>query len=340
MVYRAGTEEFKMTSGKVDQAHPDVSILVVSYNTRDMTVACLQSVLAKVRGVNVELIVVDNASTDGSATAIDTAVPEAHLIRLEKNIGFGRANNLAARDARGRYLLLLNPDTLLRHDAVTAIVDFAGRCPDALIWGGRTVFADGSLNPTSCWRDPGLWSLVSQLSGLSRVLSRSELFNWEAYGGWQRDRERRVDIVTGCFLLIERSFWESLDGFDPDYFMYAEETDLCYRARLCGARPAFTPTAEIVHYDGASEAIRGPRMVRIFQGRVTYFRKHWSIPRRTAALALVRGFVLSRVLGYDILARVAGHNRFSGTAEQWMYVWRHRADWLSGYPGYVAERDG
>jgi hypothetical protein len=179
-----------------------------------------------------------------------------------------------------------------------------------------------------------------QVSGLSRLLSRSELFNWETYGDWQRDRERRVDIVTGCFLLIERGFWDALGGFDPDYFMYAEEADLCYRARLHGARPAVTPAAEIVHYDGASETVRGPRMVRIFRGRVTFFRKHWSRPRRMAALTLMRVFVLSRALAYSAAARLTGRERVLEAAEQWRHVWHHRDDWLPGYPEYVPKGEG
>lgn len=317
-----------------------VSILVISYNTREMTLDCLESVVEKTRDVKYEIVVLDNASTDGSVDAIaawmDTrqssdAQPRMRLVRRTDNLGFGRGNNVAAAEASGDYLLLLNPDTRLLDDAVSAIVAFARRRPGARIWGGRTLFEDGRLNPTSCWGDPTLWSLLCDATGLTLLFPRSETFNPNAYGAWQRDREREVDIVTGCFLLIERAFWEELGGFDPDFFMYSEEADLCRRARQRGALPAITPEATLIHHGAASERIFGPKVVRLYKSKATYFRKHWSGWRCRLGCFLIELRALGRATGFAVAARLTGRDRYRASSADWWHVWQHRREWRKGY---------
>src|SRR5690606_35725860 len=112
-------------------------------------------------------------------------------------------------------------------------------------------------------------------TGLSSLFRGSSLFNPEGYGGWKRDTVREVDIVSGCFFLIRRELWERLGGFDPAFFMYGEEADLCLRARKLGARPMVTPEATIVHYGGASERVRADKMVRLLQAKALLIRRHW-----------------------------------------------------------------
>ena len=181
----------------------DLSILVVSYNTRAITLECLESLYRHPPSVRYEVIVVDNDSRDGSAEAIAAAFPQARLIAAKENLGFGGGNNLAAQYASGRRLLLLNPDTIVFERTFDAVWEFAEREPLRGIWGGRTLHKDGSLNPPSCWRDLSLWGLATQAVGLQHFFPENEFISWEDYGGWQRDRERAVDIVAGCFLLID-----------------------------------------------------------------------------------------------------------------------------------------
>src|SRR5262249_52669728 len=235
---------------------PLVSIIVVSYRTRELTLECLRSIARETVGVSHEVLVVDNASGDGSAAAIAQEFPDVKLIALDGNVGFARANNIAAGEARGRYLLLLNPDTVVIDRAIDRLLEFAAEHPQARIWGGRTLYADRTLNPTSCWRRMSLWNVFCRTAGLTGLFPRSQLFNSECYGRWDRSTVRDVDIVTGCFLLIERDFWQRLGGFDARFFMYGEEADLCLRAAKLGARPAVTPNATIIHYGGASEQVR------------------------------------------------------------------------------------
>jgi hypothetical protein len=303
-----------------------LSIIVVSYNTREVTLACLASVYRYPPDVPFELILIDNQSADGSAAAVSERFPQVRLINAQENLGFARANNVAAREARGERLLLLNPDTLVFDGSLTALWDFAGARPDRGIWGGRTLFEDGSLNPTSCWGRITPWSLFCSAVGLNWAFPRSHVFNPESYGDWPRDTEREVDIVTGCFLLIDRSLWERLGGFDPLFFMYAEEADLCLRARALGYRPTVTPSAVIVHLGGRSEVSHVEKTIKTARGRMTLVRKHWRQPARGAGIALYTLWALLRYLA-SAFGGAGGH---SGRAK-WEPIWRRRGEWLAGY---------
>jgi GT2 family glycosyltransferase len=305
-------------------------VVIVSYNTKDMTLACLESLAFNSPQVEYEIIVVDNGSTDGSALAIEREHPKIRLIKLGENVGFARANNLAVRNSVGKFILLLNSDTIVMGDAINNLLRFAGEYAKAGIWGGRTLFADGTLNPTSCWRFMSLWSIFTQSVGLASFLRRSPLANPEAYVGWQRDSVRQVDIVTGCFLLVTRELWEQLDGFDERFFMYAEEADFCFRARLVGARPLFCPDAVIVHYGGASQSSQPvAKNVQWLAGRVRLMRKHWPRLRATCGRALLVLLVLARVLAFGLISACTG--RKASQALGWATVWKRRQEWIKGY---------
>lgn len=310
---------------------PRVSILVISYNTQAMTLACLASIAAET-ALPHEVIVVDNASPDGSAAAIAAAFPDLALIASGENLGFARGNNLAAGRARGEYLLLLNPDTVVLDHAVDRLVAFAERTPQAGIWGGRTLNADMSLNPMSVFGDQTLWRLFCGASGLSAALPESPIFNAERYGGWARDSEREVDVVQGCFFLIRRSLWDRLGGFDPSFVMYGEEADLCLRARRLGARPRMTPEAAIIHYAGASSSRRSDKAVLVFKSRITLARRHLAAWRRPAGVFLLRAWPLGRKLGAALAARLTGRPGAAAAAAHWDAVWRARAAWRDGFP--------
>lgn len=310
----------------------DISILMVSYNTRAMTEAALASAVAATRRTSYEIIAVDNASEDGSAAMLMAHPSHPKVIALPDNVGFADGNNIAARSARGRYLLLLNPDTLVHDGAIDALLAFARANPEARIWGGRTLFGDGALNPASCWRRMTPWNLVCRASGLTAIFPKSEVFNSEAFGGWQRDGERRVDIVSGCFLLIERTLWEQLGGFDPAFFMYGEEADLCLRARAFGARPIVSPSATIVHYGGASERTRTAKMVRLLAAKALLIRRHWRPALRPLGLALNAAWPLSRAIATGLAARLSSDDALRETAKTWREIWARRSEWRGGYP--------
>lgn len=313
-----------------------LSIIVVSYNTREMTLACLRSVFEQTRNTPFELLVIDNQSSDGSADAIEAEFGgRLMLVRSEENLGFARANNVMAQRATGRYILLLNPDTVVLDGAIDRLMAFAAQRPQAGIWGGRTVFGDRSLNPTSCWRRQTLWSLVCHATALSAVFRGSSLFNPEGMGGWKRDSEREVDIVTGCFFLIERSFWERLGGFDPAFFMYGEEADLCLRARRLGVRPRITPKATIVHYGGASEPVRADKVVRLLSAKSRLLVRHWSGLLEPLGQFMLFMWCWSRWSLLSILGVFNPQQRKN--AEDWGSIWRRRQEWVAREPRVASD---
>jgi GT2 family glycosyltransferase len=304
---------------------PDLSIFVVSYNTRDYTLACLRSVYEQTSDLAFEVLVVDNASRDGSAEAIAAEFPQARLFPLDENLGFGRANNVAAREARGKAFLLLNPDTVVLDGAIQQLHRFASAQRPEVVAGGRTFFANGALNPGSCWGELSLRSLFCMATGLAQLFPRSLLFNPHALGDWQRDTVREVGVVAGCLLWIRRELWERLDGFDPDFFMYAEDVDLCMRARATGARCMICPDARIVHYAGVSEKVRADKMVRLFRARAQLMRKHWARPRARLGVALLSFWALMRRAGFAAASRL--HPRFQSGHATWSQIWSERGAW-------------
>lgn len=306
-------------------SRPQVSIIVISYNTREMTLECLRSVVAQT-SIPYELIVVDNASNDGSAEAIAAEFPDIKFLPETENHGFALANNIAVTHATTDYVLLLNPDTVVLDQAIDRIFFFSQKMPEARIWGGRTVFADHSLSPASCWGRMTLWSLFCQSSGMSSLLPKSALFNPEAMGGWLRDSIRQVDIVTGCFLLIARADWDVLGGFDETFFMYGEEADLCLRAQeQLGAKPHISPEACIVHYGGASEKVQSDKMVRLLSAKIELIARHFPSWQRPLARFVLHMWPASRKLGLAIL------RPGSEKARTWAEIWHRRVDWAQGF---------
>jgi N-acetylglucosaminyl-diphospho-decaprenol L-rhamnosyltransferase len=300
---------------------PDISVVIVSYKVPELLRACLASVQRETVGCTFEIVVVENASGDGSAELVRDEFPDVRLIALDQNIGFAAGSNLAARAALGEYVLLLNPDTELVGDTLGALLAYARAHPEAGLVGGRTLRPDGELDPGSCWGAQSLWSLVCFASGLSSLFRGSRLFNPESLAGWSRDSERQVDIVTGCLCLTPRAVWEQLDGFDESFFMYGEDADLATRARRRGYSPAITPEAVILHHVGASSDSVDKREMNL-RCRVALARKHWTPARATTAVALLQAGTGLRALG----AAVTRHR-----SSAWPAVWRRRRDWRGGY---------
>lgn len=307
----------------------ELSIIIVSYNTRDITLDCLASLYRYPPSVPFEVLLLDNESADGSAAAVREAYPRVRLFEQRPNLGFAGGNNVAAKSATGRRILLLNPDTIVLPETFAGVWDFAERQPWRKIWGGRTLQGDGkTLNPTSCWRRITLWSLFSQSSGLQHLWHDTSMFNPEVEPSWQRDTERDVDIVSGCFLMIDADLWQQLGGFDPHFFMYGEDADLSLRARALGARPGISPKAELIHLGGASST-RTEALMRIVRGRITLMQKHWS----PLAYRLGKGMILYWSWCRMVLSRFKS-GRGDGPGEsrtKWKTIWDRRQEWLRPY---------
>jgi len=302
----------------------DVSILIISFNTRTLTLDSLASVISQTRGVSFEVIVVDNASSDGSADAIAELYPQVKLVRLQENIGFARANNRAAKQATGDFVLLLNPDTVVLDGAIQKAIAFVRTQFDDVVVGARTFFADGSLNANSCHGQPTPWSLLCQASGLTSIFRNSAVFAPESLGSWRRDTTREVDAVSGAFLLISRKLWKSLGGFDESFFMYGEDTDLCLRAWKSGARCVVRPEVMLIHYGAASDCVRPDKMIRLFRAKVQLLLKHWRPSSVRFGVGMLKAAAFSRMLASGVvqLLRPARREQYL----TWREIWRRRLE--------------
>ena len=313
------------------QARPTVSIIVVNYRTRELTLNCLRSILRETKGVSYEILLVDNASDDGIIEAVSREIPSVRCIPLSSNVGFARANNIAAEQARGRFVLLLNPDTLVLDGAVDKLLTFALEKPEARIWGGQSLRGDLSIDPTSCWRRVSLWEVICRTFGIATAFPNSRILNPEGYGGWDRLSPREVDIICGCFMLIDREMWDQLAGFDGIFFMYGEEADFCLRAAKAGARPAFTPQASIIHYGGASPQVEAQRLVRGLSARAELIQRHVSPTTRRVSLFINSMLPLVRAVGYGLAARLSNKPERLARAKTWRHVWSKRGAWQFGF---------
>ncbi len=245
-----------------------VSVIVVNRNTRAPLARCLGSLRIARESLAMEIFVVDNGSTDGSPSMVATEYPEARLIALQENLGFARANNLAARLAEGRYLLLLNSDAAVEPDTIPGLVAFLEAHPEAGIAAPRLRNPDGSYQP-SVRAFPCPRNLLLEATALDRLLRRP------THGGFPGDATRPVEYVSGAALMIRRPLWEELGGFDESFFFYGEDADLCYRALARGAQTWFVHTVEAVHEGGASSSSLGPgAAVEGYRAYLLFLREH------------------------------------------------------------------
>lgn len=265
-------------------SRPDLSICIVSWNTRSDLEAALSSVLEADPELQSEVVVVDNASADGSPEMVEERFPAAKLLRSPDNMGFARGYNLAAASAVGRHLFLLNPDTLTRPGALRALVGFLDSHPRAGAVGPRLLNSDGSLQ-YSCRRFPRPMAAVFRNTPLGRLFPRNRCTREYLMTDYDHTQESEVDWVSGAAMCIRREAWEQVGGLDEGFFMYAEDMDWCWRAREAGWGVWYVPGAEIVHRIGRSSDQAPLQMVIEFhRSMARFYRKHyasaWPLPVR------------------------------------------------------------
>lgn len=250
---------------------PDVSVVIVSWNTRAMTLACLASLPAAAQRATWDAWVVDNASADDSAAAIRREQPAAHVIANPTNVGFAAANNQGIHSSRGRYVLLLNSDTLMAPGALDVLVDLADAHPRAGVVGAILLNPDGSYQsgPTPF---PSVWNELLSVTGLGRRLS---FRGYPSKPEPQARHVQRADYVGGACMLARREAIDGVGGLDEGYFMYGEESDWCWRMQKAGWEVWYTPDAEITHFGGQStRQVRDAMTVALYRSKVRFFRVH------------------------------------------------------------------
>jgi GT2 family glycosyltransferase len=244
-----------------------ISIVIVSYNVCQLLDECLQSVQRALQGIDGEIWVVDNDSTDNTVAVLQPRYPDVHFIANKDNVGFARANNQAIRQSDSEYVLLLNPDTVVYEPTIRGCIDFMDHHPEA---GGAGVMmhnADGSLAPESRRGLPTPWVAGLKMLGFTKRYYMSHL-PWDQPG--------RIDVISGAFCMLRRKAIDQIGLLDEDFFMYGEDIDLSYRLLKGGWQNWYLPY-EITHFKGKSTQKTDFRYVHIFyQAMLIFFRKHYS----------------------------------------------------------------
>ncbi|WP_147251434.1 glycosyltransferase family 2 protein [Blastococcus sp. TBT05-19] len=312
----------------------DVSVLIVTYNSDRYIADCLTSLATALKGVDAEILVYDNASNDDTLRTV-ADFPGVRVIAGDANIGFAAACNRLAAQSHGRYLWFLNPDTRVRAEAVRELLKAADHFPSAKLYGARTVAPDGRTVMGSAQGEMTLWSLTCFATGVSTVFPGRRWADPESIPGWDRATTRHVPMLSGGALMVSRAAWDRLGGFDERYFMYAEDADLCARARRLRYAPLFVAPAIVEHEVGGSSSAGG-KVVLLHRGKVTYARALWSPLRAALGVRLLLVGVALRAyasrLGVfpDRPGRSAGH--------AWAEAWNRRREWRHGWEGEKALR--
>jgi GT2 family glycosyltransferase len=256
-------------------AAPELSVAIVNWNTRDLLLQALDSIFASI-GPTLEVIVVDNASSDGSVEAVGERFPQVRVIANDSNAGYAHANNQAMAVANGAYILLLNSDVILPPLGLARAVDFMKRHPDAGALGVRQVHPDGRLQ-RSVRGFPSPASVLWELLGLSRLVPQSQRLGAYRMTWFEYDREIEVDQPMGTFLLLSARAVAEVGPMDEAFPIFFNEVDWCLRCRRAGWKIYFTPDVEIVHYGGASTVQVGAAMAwESRRGLLKFYAKHYS----------------------------------------------------------------
>jgi hypothetical protein len=276
----------------------DLSVVIVNWNTRDLLRDCLASLLAATGGLATEVLVVDNASSDGSAEMVRADFPSVRLIESPANVGFAAGNNLALRQVAGRHVLLLNSDTLVRGEVLRDAVAWLDAHAEAGVMGPLLLNADGSLQP-SCSSFPSLQNLALQLLGITRI-ARLDGYRLT---GWDRRSERRVDVVSGAAMFVRRAAMEEVGLLDESFFFYGEETDWCHRFARAGWEVVFVPIPAVTHFGGGSvRALNHRRDVLLTEGTTRLHRKHGGLAAGLACFAILAAHNLTRAAFWSVPA--------------------------------------
>ena len=248
----------------------DISVVIVGWNARHYLELCLESLAAAPPCRSMETLVVDNASTDGSAEMIETRFPWVKLIKSGENLGFAKGNNLVIRQCQGRYIALVNPDVKVLPGCLDALGDFLDQNPKVGNVGPRVLNPDMTLQ-SSCRRFPTLWNNFCSATALATTFKNSRLFAGEHMFYFPHDRTMAVDVLVGCFSMIRREAFEAVGLLDEGLFMYGDDVDWCRRCWKAGWEVVFFPGAQAIHDRGKITAPYPVRFAVAQQRSVLYY---------------------------------------------------------------------
>jgi len=259
-----------------EQQAPLISVIIVSYNVKEYLQECITSIRKALAGIAAEIFVVDNASDDGSTALVKERFPGVQLIANAENLGFAKANNLALQQARGRFLVLINPDTVTQEDTFSTLLDFMAAHPEAGMVGCKILNPDGTLQHACRRSYPTPWVAFTRLTGLSFLFPKSRLFGRYNLTYLPEDEIASVEAISGSFMMLRRQAFEQVGLLDEDFFLYGEDLDWCYRIIEAGWMIYYVPTTKIIHFKGESSKQSRFDTLRVFyQSMALFVKKHF-----------------------------------------------------------------
>lgn len=284
---------------------PTLAIVIVNYNTADLLATCLRSVAANQVTAPMRVVVVDNASTDGSAAMVRERFPWVELVAAQHNRGYAYANNLALRqlvaetppdqDRRHAYLLLLNPDTVLASDSLVRMIDFLDQHPEAGVVGPKIVLPDGRLDLACRRLFPTPSRAAARLLGLSRLFPGSRRLAGYNLTYLDNDVTTEVDSVVGAFMMVRLAAIDAAGLLDEAFFMYGEDLDWAFRIKQHGWRVFYAPLTTVVHHKGAASRQRSMRsIVAFYQAMAIFHRKHYARSLPTPVNIVILAGIVAR----------------------------------------------
>lgn len=273
----------------------DVSIIVVAWNVHDFVFNCLKSVYKETKGIEFEVIYVDNGSEDGSVQMVRKEFPHVRVIENNENKGFIKANNQGIEIAQGRYVLLLNSDTIILDNAIAKTLLFADEHQDAAVVGCKVLNPDGTLQ-RSCFMYPSILNMFLYATHLYKVFPNSKFFGREKMTWWDFSNVSQVETIKGCFSLVRKEAIEQVGLMDNIYFVFGDDIDWCYRFRKSGWKIMFVPDPKIIHYGGQTTKLMANTFTLQLYGSILIFmKKHRTQLSFTIACLLIALYFFLRV---------------------------------------------
>jgi len=269
----------------------DLSIIIVNYNVKEFLQNLIHSIEKASTKITKEIIVIDNASDDGSVEFLKEKFPQVKLIVNQKNLGFGKANNIGLKQATGKYILLINPDTIVAEDTFEKMIQFFETNKNVGLAGCKILNPDGTLQ-LACRRSfPGPWTSFTKVTGLSLLFPKSKLFARYNLTYLDENQSYEVDAISGSFMIMRREVYKKVGGFDEQFFMYGEDLDICYRIQKAGFKVFYVHTTQIIHYKGEST-----KRSSLDETKVFYNAMHLFVKKHLSSSFLV-GLILRSAIG-------------------------------------------
>ncbi len=279
-----------------------ISVVIVNFNVRYLLEQCLLSLRRGIESLKLQIIVVDNASSDNSINYLKERFPEVEFVALAENMGFAKANNIGLAKCIGEYILILNPDTVLVEDTLPKLTDFLKSNPSCGLVTPKLIRKDGALD-LACRRAlPTPWVAFSRISGLSNIFPKSKLFSQYNLTYLDCDQPARIGSLTGAFMLMPSEVYRKVGGFDEQFFMYGEDIDFCARAAQAGYEIHYRPEATAIHYRGESTRRSSLDRTDVFyNAMLLYARKHYRGGSKKIGLPLLQTGIFFAKAGSQIL---------------------------------------